>query len=304
MTQLSFPSEALPTVHAGWYLLCFASEIGYELTSLSIGDRRLMALRERNKIRVFDATCPHRGANLACGGRRAGAGVICPFHGKRIALGGTGRLAVAEHEVLRAGDAVFVRLSADPAYDRGFREVITDLARDCGFIGIMRDHVPVPPELVLENAFDVEHFSGVHLIPRVTGMEVKPGLHGELVIEGEFATRRPDWLKGGDELVSSRYHDRAFSPTIVLGELGPADRSSVVISAASPAPGGCIARIVVAVRPGQLDEFSDFAAGTRFAIEQDLRIWRNLDLTVKPRLDVSDTAVVAFRRFCAEFPAA
>jgi hypothetical protein len=77
-----------------------------------------------------------------------------------------------------------------------------------------------------------------------------------------------------------------------------------VISAASPAPGGCIARIVVAVRPGQLDEFSDFAAGTRFAIEQDLKIWRNLDLTVKPRLDVSDTAVVAFRRFCAEFPAA
>jgi 3-ketosteroid 9alpha-monooxygenase subunit A len=303
MTQLSFPSEPLPPVHAGWYLLCFASEIGYELTPLPIGNRRLMALRERNKIRVFDATCPHRGANLACGGRLTGGAVICPFHGKRIALGAPGRLAVAEHEVLRAGDAVFVRLSADPAYDRGFRQVISDLARDCCFIGIMRDHVPVPPELVLENAFDVEHFSGVHGIPRVTGMEVKPGLHGELVIEGEFVTRRPSWQQGTDDLVSSRYHDRAFSPTIVVGELGPADRSSVVISAASPAPGGCIARIVVAIRSGQLDEFADLAAGTRFAIEQDLKIWSNLDLTARPRLDATDTAIVAFRRFCAEFPA-
>jgi hypothetical protein len=163
--------------------------------------------------------------------------------------------------------------------------------------------VPVPPELVLENAFDVEHFSGVHGIPRVTGMQVKPGLHGELVISGEFTTRRPSWQAGGDELVVSRYHDRAFSPTIVIGELGPADRSAVVISAASPAPGGCIARIVVAVRSGQLDEFSDFAAGTRYAIEQDVKIWSNLDLTIVPKLDATDAAVVAFRQFCAEFPA-
>ncbi len=302
MTQLSFPPGPLPPVHAGWYLLCFASEIGYDLTPLSIGNRRLMAVRERNQIRVFDATCPHRGAHLACGGRLAGGAVICPFHGKRIALGGPGRLAVAEHEVLRAGDAVFVRLSADPAYDRGFRQVISDLAQDCCVIGFMRDHVPVPPELVLENAFDVEHFSAVHGIPRVTGMEVKPGHHGELVIEGEFATRRPSWQKGTDELVSYRYCDRAFSPTIVVGELGPPDRSSVVISAASPAPGGCIARIVIAIRAGQLDEFGDLAAGTRYAIEQDLKIWSNLDLTVEPRLDASDAAIVAFRRFCAEFP--
>ena len=166
MTQLSFPSEALPTVHAGWYLLCFPARSATSITSLSIGDRRLMAVRERNKIRVFDATCPHRGANLACGGRRAGAAVICPFHGKRIALGGTGRLAVAEHEVLRAGDAVFVRLSADPAYDRGFSQLITDLARE---LLLDRDHVRSragPPELVLENAFDVEHFAAVHLSRR------------------------------------------------------------------------------------------------------------------------------------------
>jgi phenylpropionate dioxygenase-like ring-hydroxylating dioxygenase large terminal subunit len=303
MTQLSFPSEPLPALHAGWYLLCFGSEIGYGLTPLSIGNRRLMALRERNQIRVFDASCPHRGAHLACGGRVADEAVICPFHRKRIALGGPGRLTVAEHEVLQAGDAVFVRLSADPAHDRGFRQVITDLAADACIVGLLTDQVPVPPELVLENAFDVEHFSAVHGIPGVTGMEVKTGDHGELVIQGEFSSSRPAWKKGADDPVSYRYYDRAFSPTLVIGELGSPDRSSVVISAASPAPGGCTTRIAIAIRSSQLDEFADLAAGTRYAIEQDLKIWRNIDLAVDPVLDASDRASVAFRNFCAEFPA-
>lgn len=302
MTQLRFPSAPLPPLHAGWYLLGFVSEIGRELTPLSIGNRRLIAMRERNQIRVFDATCPHRGAHLGHGGRLVGGAVICPFHGKRIALGGSGRLCVTEHQVVRAGDAVFVRLSADPAYDRGFHQVISDLAQECLVIGSMREHVPVPPELVMENAFDIEHFTAVHLVPRVTGMEVKPGQSGELVIEGQFATRPTYWQKGKDELVSYRFHDRAFSPSIVVGELGPPDTSVVVITTANPAPGGCIVRFVIAIRPSQLNEFGDVVAGARYAFDQDFKMWSNLDLTVEPRLDAADAAVVAFREFCAEFP--
>src|SRR2546423_9415223 len=109
MPQLSFPSQPLPPVHAGWYLLCFATEIGYELTPLSIGDRRLMALREQNKIRVFDATCPHRGANLACGGRRAGGGGGCPVPAQPNPPGGAGGRALAAHQGGPAGDARPVR---------------------------------------------------------------------------------------------------------------------------------------------------------------------------------------------------
>ena len=304
MSELCFPAASLPPVHAGWYLVSFANEIGRGLTPLSIGHRDLLALRDRDVIRVFDARCPHRGAHLGHGGRFAKGAVICPFHGKRIGLGGPGRLAVAEHQVLRAGDAVFVRLSGDPGYDRGFRQVISDLAEERCFIGFLTEHVPVPPEIIVENAFDVEHFSAVHLVPHVTGMEIKPGETGELVIEGQFGSAPPFWDRTQDGVVYNRFHDRAYSPSIVVGEFGPSDRSHIVITTAIPAPGGCIVRFVLAIRPGQMGEYGDLAAGARHAFRQDFKVWSHLDLTVTPRLDAADAAVVAFRRFCAEFPAA
>ncbi|MBV9452383.1 MAG: Rieske 2Fe-2S domain-containing protein [Streptosporangiaceae bacterium] len=321
MSELCMPDVTLPPVHSGWYLLGFDSEIGRGVTPLDIG-RRLIAVRGRDRIRVFDATCPHRGAHLGYGGRlvesaggpgqsSAAAGgpgqssaVICPFHGKRIGLGGPGRLSVAEHHVVRVGDAVFVRLSGDPAQDRGFGQVLADLAEQRIVIGALSEHVPVPPELIVENAFDAEHFSAVHLVPRVTGMEIKPGETGELVIEGEFATAPPFWEKGQAKVVHSRFVARAYSPGIVVTEVGPPDRAHVVITAASPAPGGCLARFALAIRPGQIDEFGALAAGARHAFKQDFEVWSHLDPAVVPRLDSRDATVVAFREFCAGFPAA
>ena len=51
-----------------------------------------------------------------------------------------------------------------------------------------------------------------------------------------------------------------------------------------------------------MDEFatSRRARGTRSA---GLRVWSHLNTSITPRLDARDAAVVAFRRFCAEFPA-
>ncbi len=304
MTGMCFPDAPLPALHQGWYLLGVASEFGRGITSVQLGERPLIALRDRNQIRVFDATCPHRGAHLGYGGRLADGAMICPFHGKRIALGGPGQLSVAEHRALRAGDAVFVRLSAEPEHDRGFSQFISDLVQERCLIGVLCEHVPVAPEMIVENAFDAEHFSSVHYVPRVTGMEIKPGETGELVIEGQFATAPTPWEKSQEAVIHSRFLARAYSPGLVVTELGPPDRAHVVITAASPAPGGgCTARIVLAIRPGQLDEFSDLAAGARHAFQQDLRVWSHLSTSITPRLDARDVPVVAFRRFCAEFPA-
>src|SRR5580692_8088000 len=36
---------------------------------------------EGGEARVFDAYCPHLGANLGVGGRVCGDGITCPFHG-------------------------------------------------------------------------------------------------------------------------------------------------------------------------------------------------------------------------------
>jgi 3-ketosteroid 9alpha-monooxygenase subunit A len=314
MNSICFPGTPLPALHQGWYLLGFSGEFGRGITSLQLGERPLIALRDRNQIRVFDATCPHRGAHLGHGGRltsgapAGGPGkssaMICPFHGKRIALGGPGRLSVAEHQVLRAGDAVFIRLSADPEHDRGFSQLMNDLVQERCLIGVLSEHVPVTPELIVENAFDAEHFAAVHYVPQVTGMEIKPGETGELVIEGQFATAPTFWEKGQEAVIYSRFLARAYSPGIVVTELGPPDRAHVVITAASPAPGGgCTARFVFAIRPGQMDEFGDLAAGARHAFRQDLRVWSHLNTSITPQLDARDASVVAFRQFCTEFPA-
>jgi len=67
--------------------------------------------------------------------------------------------------------------------------------------------------------------------------------------------------------------------------------------------GGCTTRIGLAIRPGQLDEFGDLAAGARHALQQDLQVWSHLSTSITPRLDAQDAPVLAFRRFCAGFPA-
>lgn len=302
MSELCFPAAALPPVHAGWYLLGFASEIGRGLTPFTIG-RPLVAMRARGAIRVFDATCPHRGAHLGYGGQLVDRAIICPFHGKRISLGTSSRLSVREHHAVRVGDAVFVRLSSDPVHDRGFGQVLSDLADQRCVIGVLSEHVPVAPEMIVENAFDAEHFSAVHLVPQVTGMEIKQGESGELVIEGEFATAPPFWEKGLASVVRSRFLARAYSPTLVVTEIGPPHSAHAVITAASPAQGGCVARFALGVRPAQMDVFSALAAGARHAFGQDLEVWSHLDPAAPPHLDARDAAVVAFRKFCAEFPA-
>lgn len=175
-------------VHTGWYLLAFEEELAEGLNPLMLGGRRLLAVREGSRVRVFDGLCPHRGAALGHGGTLDGDCVICPFHGKRVSLGDTARRwSVAEYAVERAGAAVFVRLSADD--DRGFQRAIKEVADGNIVVSAVIQPVAVPSEYVVENAFDAEHFHQVHLVPRVVGMRVSPGPDGEMAIEGSSAPR-------------------------------------------------------------------------------------------------------------------
>jgi len=289
--------------HAGWHMAAFDGEIGLGLTPCDIGGRPLMALRETDRIRVFDAACPHRGANLARGGRLAEGAVLCPFHGKRIRLGCEGRLTVREHETIRLGDAVFVRLSGETAHDRGFSRAIKELADRGRVSAALNTVIKAPPELVIENAFDAEHFSAVHQVPRVTGMRAETGPDGELVIEGEFLTPAPPWERTPGATFASRFLARAYSPGLVVTELGPPDRSHLVITAANPLPGaGCVARVALGIRPDQEHARGALAAGARRAFDQDVEIWEHLDASAPERLDAGDAAVLAFRDFCNGFP--
>jgi 3-ketosteroid 9alpha-monooxygenase subunit A len=317
------------SLHGGWYLLALGDELAEPVTGFMLGDLALAAVRDNGRLRVFDGTCPHRGAHLGHGGRLVdGRAIICPFHGKRIGLGdGPGGLRVREHEVLDCGGAVFVRLAGSPGDDHGFEVAMKELIATHQVASALIVPVSVPPEIVIENAFDIDHFPAVHLVPRLVGLKVEIGRDGELTIATGFVTKAPAWEAASGE-VTSRFFARAFSPNLVVTDLGttgglargddppappavpargddppapPAGRN-VVITGASPAGRGCVARIAIAVPRGSPEGVADaLIAGARHAFEQDLRVWEHLNLDAQSRLGPRDTPVLAFRAFCASF---
>ena len=221
------PAVAPP---GGWQLLALASEVTEPVSAVALGSRALVAVRgDDGRVRVFDGACPHRGASLGHGGRllvpeNAGVagGIVCPFHGKRIGLGaGTGRLCVREHEVIDSGEAIFVKLSDLPGRDLGFGEVMRGIGATHRLVAAVTGAAAVPPELIIENAFDFTHFPQVHLVPRVTKPKVWVGRGGELNITTAFHTQAPDWESAQGDFTSD-FHARAFSPNLVVSELGRA----------------------------------------------------------------------------------
>jgi nitrite reductase/ring-hydroxylating ferredoxin subunit len=290
-------------LHEGWYLLALTPELDGEITPLSVGTRALLAVRDdADRIRVFDAYCPHRGAHLGYGGKLVGGCVICPFHGRRIRLGtGAGRMAVREYHTLRCGEAVFVRLADNPSDERGFERAMRELTERRPLVAAVTQAVRVPTDLVVENAFDVDHFGAVHGVPRTVGMHISPGESGELVIDGEFETRVPPWQRPAGGIVRSRFLARAFSPSVVVTALGAEGEAHLVVTGATPSADGSIARIAIGVAGGEPATVDGLVAGARRAIIQDATVWDHLDLSAAAQLDSRDRQVIVFRRFCATF---
>ena len=173
--------------HAGWYLLAFIDELTPGLNPVDVGPHALIAIRDGQDVRVFDGRCPHRGAHLGFGGVLDRGCVICPFHAKAIRLGEPDRrLGVRQHPVAQAGAAVFVRIGSEPAHDRGFEMAIKQIEASYQVLPATRSVTNVPPEMVVENAFDVDHFFAVHKVPRMHGMDVSVGDSGD-----RWRTNRP-----------------------------------------------------------------------------------------------------------------
>ena len=301
-----------PALHSGWYLAAVLDELTAPVTPLRIADRRLMAVRSRDgALRVYDAVCPHRGADLGHGGTLTRAGIVCPFHGKAVALGDRpgSRYAVPELPSFLAGPALFVALAPGAVDDRGFRLRMTRLAATHRLFPCPPAEISVPQELVVENAFDLDHFIQVHRIPRVTGAGHGLTDEGAAFCGARFEVRMPAWEGAGgsaDTVIQNRFHATAFSPSIVVSELGAAGTGQAVITTAVPSPTGCRVRVLNALRPqpdGTVpeDAVRALTEGARKALDQDAPIWNNLDLSMTPSFDPRDEPVLLFRDFCEGF---
>ena len=280
-------------MYAGWHQVAFRREIEAPLTAVSIGAQRLMLVDDGGPLRAYDATCPHRGAHLAHGGTLDAAVVVCPFHGRRIALGeaGPGPLRVCAHPTLDFGGAVFVLPSGH--HDTGLAEYLATVARTHCFVPAFTLDVPVPPEIVIENVFDTDHFTAVHAVSRRPSLDVSEGSGGELVVEAVFETAaaRPWGGEATATVTRTRFFARVFSPGLVATEVGDSDQPQVVITAATARPdGGCTVRVTLAVRdsddePAERALIMSLAQDSRLAFEQDIAIWEHLDADAEPHLD-------------------
>lgn len=274
-----------------------------------------MAVRspDTGQQRVFDAVCPHRGANLAYGGRLAGDVVVCPFHAHRIGLGVESRdgFCAREYPALLRGGGLFARLSDRDEPD--FPEALETLGAGHSFVPGFEMTAETTIEVVIENGFDNAHFRAVHGLMSLPALTVGRGRFGELMAEGHFEIPRTGWYEGPDSgrgPLRARYVAHAFSPGVFVAELeGDAPYRYRVMTTATPtdAPGACTVRLTLLLpqgpdaAPPDARFAQELLEHSRAGLEQDRQIWNRLSPDHTPRLTATDQAAAAFAEFCRTF---
>ena len=299
-----------PTHHSGWYFAGWAPELTDPIAPLRIGRARLMVVQTPTGRTVYHSTCPHRGADLAFGGELIRAGIKCPFHGKGIGLGlreGC-RYAVPAVPAVAVGDALFCGIDPDLLDDCGFRARLADLAGEFDFFACPELDVPITQEMVIENAFDLDHFRQVHLVPKVLAVDAGKTGEGAVYSEAAFLVGRPPWMGGPREMIRSRFRAVAYSPSVVVTEMGPPGDDQVVITTATATADGCRVRVLIGIRPdpdGVVPPgvVQALVHNANRALQQDLPVWANLNRDAVPRFDDRDDAVLLFQQFCGQFTA-
>jgi 3-ketosteroid 9alpha-monooxygenase subunit A len=294
-------------MYEGWYLVAFESELAGALTPVSVGDVPLVLVAGENGVRAFDAICPHRGANLAYGGRLDGDVIVCPFHGKRIKLGcePDAPYWAQEYPALGYGGMIFVRLSE--GHENGLGAFLDELAARSLFAPCHVVPMEVDGDLVIENAFDDAHFDAVHGVDRPR-LAVRSDSEGALVADGTLVVPVSTWQQGEPgRMLSVPFTAHAFSPQLVFSHLGGAN-PYWVITGTVPVGNGCDIRQALAVpkpngsgSPPDPERLEYLARASRGGLEQDRVIWEHMRRSKQARFAPDDETVVEFRKFCRRF---
>lgn len=136
--------------YGGWLQIAFDNELTGDLASVTVGNRRLLCVRrQEGNVEVYDATCPHRGADLGVGGKLEGCVVKCPYHGHRVSLGtdGSERFRVVRYPSLTVAGLVFA-LVGD--FEPGqLPDMLNELSRTHRIFPGWQKTIKVAPEMVI-----------------------------------------------------------------------------------------------------------------------------------------------------------
>ena len=283
--------------------MAFESELTGDITPIDVGGMPVILVADGDRVRVFDAICPHQGANLGYGGRLDARGIICPFHGKRVTFGtqlGT-EYCIREYPTLGYGGMVFVLLSEQ--HENGLTDLLEELVIDHVFVPFNCTPLAAAGELVIENAFDASHFRPVHRVRNSPRFSVQHTGEGSLVAEGQLHVPVSPWHRGEpDVILEIPFRACALSPQLVFSQIGGGN-PYWVITGVTPTADGCLVRqsLVIPRSEGALpdtDRIAYLARASKEGLEQDRIIWEHLRPPACPRYGPDDAALLAFREFC------
>lgn len=296
--------------YGGWYLIAYERDLAGGLCGTVVSTSRLLCARTSRGIEVFDAVCPHRGANLGIGGVLDGDYVVCPYHAYRISLGEEdgGPFCVRRHPSIAIGGLIFALLGGcDEGELPGF---LAELGRTCQFVPGFEKRIRIAPEMVIENAFDARHFGPVHDVKQVTTMPAAVE-RGVFTAATTLRVGASAW-QGGDD--TGAYIDvplfaRAFSPNLTITQIAMGGYNPhFVIAGACPQPdGSALIRLSIAMpygpggEPPDPDTSRTILEFESFGLEQDRPVWENLAHDIEPRWTGDDATVLAFRKWCERF---
>jgi hypothetical protein len=288
--------------HRGWHQVAFERDVTADVTRAAIGEQPLVLVRSGDSLRCFSATCPHRGADLGLGSCAGGEAIICPFHGFRIGLQGPGDhgFHATEFHSLVWGGMIFVRLTDE--HENGLMAFLRARYPGQCFVPGFQMPAPIPAELVIENGFDAAHFRTVHGISNEPDFTITRMGHA-LVAAGvfEISSTQAHSSSTGEAMLRIPYVARAFSPGLIISEMGGIKPYSVVTAATPDAQGGCTIRLTL-ILPDDDDHLVErskyLLEQSRLGLESDRRIWQSIPARAPFRATERDRSVLAFREFC------
>ena len=154
----------------GWFCIDWSDGVPVGTAkSVTAFDRQLLVYRgESGAVQVFDAYCPHQGANLGVGGRVVGDDIVCPFHGWRYCQGKNVEIPYSVRPnpskqltawpVRESGGAIHVWFDADrgePLWEPPVLTTDTPAVRRV-------DRVEMMPRMALETMMDVGRWAFAH----------------------------------------------------------------------------------------------------------------------------------------------
>ena len=328
-------ASSLSPFPEGWYFVANREEVQKAklIQKTWMGENVVIWCDEDGQVCVSGAYCPHLGASLApaAGGRVCDGRLVCPFHGFEFDASGqcvatpfappppTARLGVFEtREIAGLVFAWWGVGGREPQWDLP-DEQLEQMGWCRPSIHTMR--FPGHPQETTENSVDLTHLRYVHGYDNVSRAE-KAVVEGPLLLSN-FDFRRTRSIAGvanltfdvsaktsvyglGYSYVEIREHSIGLDMRLwVLAT--PVDGTLIDLTLVSQVreirrPKRWVAGLgflPVGLRAPIINRF--MASQQRRDVLQDVVIWSHKQYKRRPRLSRSDTEIMTFRAYCAQF---